>query len=94
MVSREELSLLRSWKLKLALLAAVVMPSVTATGAYYKLQIQLTEKNQQTENRVSDLELRTHENFADKPTMDQLRTNVEQMRNDITEIKTILRNKL
>lgn len=94
MVSKEELSLLRSWKLKLALLAAIVMPSVTATGAYYKLQIQLTEKNQQTENRVSDLELRTHENFADKPTMDEMRKNVEAMRNDITEIKTILRNKL
>lgn len=94
MMSKEETQLLRSWKLKLAVLAAIVMPSVTATGAYYKLQIQLTEKNQQTENRMNRLEITSIENFADKPTMEDMRKNVEQMRNDITEIKTILRNKL
>lgn len=88
------MSLLRSWKLKLALLAAIVAPSVTATGAYYKLQIQLTEKNQQTENRISGLELQSVKNFADKPTMDDMRRNVEHMQQDIAEIKTILRNKL
>ena len=89
-----EATLLKNWKLKLGILFAIISPTVTGTAAYYKLQIQLNEKNQQTEERVSRLELDTTKNFADKGTMESMRRDVNEMRNDITEIKTLLRKKL
>jgi hypothetical protein len=85
---------LYDWKLKLAILTAIVIPTITATGSYYKLEIRLNEKNQQTENRISKLELDASKNFADKPSMVKLQDDVTKLREDTAEIKAILKRKL
>lgn len=85
---------LYDWKLKLAILSAVVIPSVTATGSFYKMEIRLNEKNQQTESRISRLELDTQRTFADKPTLTKLQDDVAKLREDTAEIKALLKHKL
>lgn len=85
---------LYDWKLKLAILTAIVVPSVTATGAFYKMETRLNEKNFQTENRISKLEVDTVRNFADKPTMVKLQDDVAKLREDTSEIKALLKRKL
>lgn len=85
---------LYDWKLKIGILFAIIVPSVTATGSFYKMQIRLDEKNQQTENRISKLELDSERNFADKPTMLKLQDDVVKLREDTAEIKVLLKRKL
>lgn len=85
---------LYDWKLKLAILSAIVIPTVTATGSFYKMEARLNEKNYQTENRISKLELDSERNFADKHTMLKLQEDVAKSREDIAEIKTLLKRRL
>lgn len=89
-----ESDLLKNWKLKLGLLMAIISPSVAATGAYYKLQINLSERNQVTESKVKDLELQVERNFASKQTMDKVQNDISGLKNDMTEIKVLLQRKL
>lgn len=85
---------LYDWKLKLAILSAIIVPSVTATGSFYKMEIRLNEKNQQTENRISKLEVDAMRNYADKPTMVKLQDDVTRLREDTAEIKALLKRRL
>lgn len=89
-----ETSLLANWKLKLGILMAIVSPTVTGTAAYYKLQIQLDGKNQQTLEKVNKLELDAERNFASKQTMEKIKEDVSKMKEDLVEIKTLLKRKL
>ena len=86
--------LLTNWKLKIAILLAVISPTVTGTAAYYKLQIQLEDKNQITLEKVSQLELQAEKNFASKSTMESIKGDVSEMKQDLIEIKTLLKHKL
>lgn len=85
---------LYDWKLKLAILSAIVIPSVTATGSFYKMEMRFNEKNQQTEDRINRLEVDTVRNYADKPTMVKLQDDVTKLREDTAEIKALLKRKL
>lgn len=85
---------LYDWKLKLAILTAIVVPTVTATGSFYKMQIQFNEKSTETEKKIKDLELEVNKNFADKPTMVKLQEDVTKLREDTAEIKALLKRKL
>lgn len=85
---------LYDWKLKLGILAAIVTPSVTATAAFFKLELRLNEKTYQVENRVNKIELDAERNFADKKTMQELSGDVRALREDMVEIKTLLKKKL
>lgn len=89
----KETSFLYDWKLKLGILAAIVMPTVTATAAFYKLEARLNEKSFQTENRINKVELDVERNFADKRTVDDMHKDINKMQNDITEIKTLLKRR-
>lgn len=92
--SRQEQSFLSNWKTKLALLSAIVIPTATATGSFYKLQLNLAEKQSVTDKRISDVELSAERNFADKHTMDKMRDDVSKIHEDVSEIKTLLKNRL
>lgn len=94
MVDSNKTKFLYDWKLKLGILLAILTPAVTATGSFYRLEIRLNEKNQQTENRINKLELDAERNFATKQTMDKLSGDVSNMRDDLIEIKTLLKRKL
>jgi len=85
---------LYDWKLKLAILSAIVVPSVTATGSFYKMEIRFNEKNAQTEEKIKNLELDVARNFADKPTMVKIQDDVTKLREDTAEIKALLKRKL
>ncbi len=85
---------LYDWKLKLAILSAIVIPSVTATASFYKMEIRFNDKNQQTEDRINKLEVDTVRNYADKPTMIRLQDDVTKLREDTAEIKALLKRKL
>lgn len=85
---------LYDWKLKLAILSAIVVPTVTATGSFYKMEIRFNEKNALTEEKIKNLELDVQRNFADKPTMVRLQDDVTKLREDTAEIKALLKRKL
>lgn len=91
---KSEYDLLKNWKLKLGLLAAIVVPSVTATGAFYDLKAKIVEKETAVHLRMNEIELTNQRNFADKDTIKEIRSDIKDMRSDISEIKTlIIRNK-
>lgn len=89
-----EQNFLKHWHLKLVVLAAIVTPTVTATGAYYGIRERAAADKMEVSDRVSKLELDVQRNFADKPSMEQLDQRTRRMETDITEIKTILKTKL
>lgn len=89
-----EQNLLKNWHLRLVVLAAVVMPTITATGAYYGVRERVAADKAEVSERVNKLELSVERNFADKSSMQQLDQRTRRMETDITEIKTILKTKL
>lgn len=85
----QEKILLTVWKLRIALISAIVIPTVTATGAFYDLHTKLAEKD----TKIVDLELRVNQNFADKPTMKKVQEDVQEIKSGIVEIKTLLKRR-
>lgn len=85
MEHKQESSLLKNWQIKIALLASIVMPTITATGAYYNLSSEMTGK-------VSSLELKITQSFADKASLQRIDERTQKIQNDITEITTILKS--
>lgn len=79
-----ESAILKNWKAKIALIAAVVVPSVTATGAFYKTKEDVV-------SRISAVELRTEQNFADKTTMNRMQDNIQHLRDDLGDVKSDLK---
>ncbi len=73
-----------NWRTKLALLAAIIVPTISATGAYYKLDSKIDE-------RTSVLELTSTKNFAEKQDLKEIQNDIKDMHSDIVEIKTILK---
>lgn len=85
---------LYDWKLKIAILSAILVPTVTATASFYKMEIRFNEKNSLTEDKIRSLEVDMARNFADKPTMIKLQDDVTKLREDTAEIKALLKRKL
>lgn len=90
MDNKKETDLLKNWKLKLAILAAIVVPTITATGAFYDLKAKIVEKEVAVNDRINSLELQNQKNFVDKDTVKEIRSDIKEMRSEITEIKNIL----
>ncbi len=86
-----EQNLLESWSIKLALLTAITLPTITATGAYFKLDSKIQEKEALVTQRVTTLELDSSRSFADKADLKEMQLDIKQMREDIVEIKTMLK---
>lgn len=78
-----EMKILRSWKLRLALLAAILSPAVTATGAYYNLKSEMKSTVEVAKDQVDA-------KYARKETIEDLKENVRDMRQDIKDIKDLL----
>jgi hypothetical protein len=91
---KTETKFLENWKAKLAVLSAIVLPTITATGAFYDLKASITEKETVVNQRISALELETTKTFADKESIKDLRTEMKEMRadfnKDLNEIKTLI----
>lgn len=93
MTSKAELHLLASWKIKLAILAAIITPSVTVTGAYYKVQSNVAETKAEIDRRVNAVELSTQKSFAEKSDLKDMQRKIDQVRDDVVEIKSILKRR-
>lgn len=87
---RAEYDILKSWKLKLALLAAIVVPTITATGTYYDLKAKIVEKETAVNSRISEIELNNTKNFADKDTIKDMRNDIKEIRDNVSELKTLI----
>jgi hypothetical protein len=88
-----EKKLLERWTLWVGLLSAIVVPTVTATGAYFKLDSKIQEREAIVTERISSLELQTTKSFAEKNDLKEIREDIKQLRNDVTEIKTMLQRR-
>ena len=84
---------LKNWHLKILVLSGLIVPTITATGAYYSIQNKLSENASKNENRITQLELQSNQQFADKNTLKEMQDEQRQMHDDILEIKTILNKK-
>lgn len=82
--------LLKNWHLKFAIVSVLIFPTVTAVGAYYDLRNKITQNSGSTELRMSQLELQSNQQFADKTTLKEMQDEQRQMHDDILQIKTIL----
>lgn len=85
----QEKNFLNVWKLRIALLSAIIIPTVTATGAFYDLKAKIQEKD----TKIVDLELKITKNFADKPTMQKVQDDLQEVKSGIVEIKTLLKRR-
>lgn len=91
---KAESAILKNWKAKLALLSAIVVPTVSATGAFFGLKTEMVEKEAAINSRISSVELRTEQNFADKPSMNKMQDNLQHLRDDVSDMKNDLKTLL
>jgi cell division protein FtsL len=78
-----ELSLLKSWKLKIALLLAIITPAVSVTGAYYNLKADVGSQISQAQNKID-------EKYVSKDSFRDMKEDVKDVREDVKEIKRFL----
>lgn len=92
-MSKTEHALLSSWKLKLALLMAIVTPTVGMTGAYWKIKGDVLEARASADARLSAVELNTQKSFAEKSDLKDMQREISAMHDDIIDIKSILKQR-
>lgn len=90
-MQRNAISILSDWKMTIGLLAAIVTPSITAASLYYGLKENIVNAKAELNDRVGNLELKSQQNFADKESLKDIQKDVKEIRNDITEIKILLK---
>ncbi len=94
----KEIDFLKNWHLKLAIIAAIIVPTVTATSALYSFRSKIEEKIQEdravVSAKISALELQSQKDFVEKSSIKDMQRNMEAMHDDIVEIKTILKKRL
>lgn len=86
-----EKKLLENWKLKIGILTGILVPAITATGAIYGIKEDAHQAEASLNRRISEVELKTEINKADKSLLEQVQRDVSRMREDVVEIKTLLR---
>lgn len=87
-------SLLRNWKFKIAILTAIVTPTITATGAYYDLKSRVEQNDTNNSARLVKLELQSNNQYADKATLNAVQAELRDTHDDVIAIKTFLTRKL
>ncbi len=92
-MSSTELKLLQNWHIKLALLAAIVLPTIAVTSAFSDVKETILRKDAAVHQRVSEVELKVEQNFADKKTVKQIHTELQQLQINMVEIKTLLKSR-
>lgn len=88
-----EQSIVKSWTGKLKLISAIVGPTVALCGAYYKLQTRQVEDKAELNQRVSAVELTAERSFAEKSDLKEMQHDISKLREDVTEIKVLLRKR-
>jgi hypothetical protein len=81
---------LRGWHTKIAILLAIMSPTVTATGAFYGMKNDIQAREAKINERVLSLELSNTKEFADKQELSEIHTDVREMRKEISELKNML----
>jgi hypothetical protein len=94
MSEAKEHNFLKSWHLKLGLLVAICTPAITATGAFYNLKADSQAQVAQINAKIAALELQSTKDFAEKTSLRDVQTKLDAVSTDVTEIKTLLKNKL
>lgn len=77
--------------LKLLILSGIVVPCLTASGAYWSIKLQVVESNNEMSNRVAKVESESTKNFVGKQSFDELSHEVKDMHDDVLEIKTLIK---
>lgn len=93
MKSDNESGFFASIHMKLGVLFGIVMPTLTASGAYWGVKLQIEEKNRQVSDRVSKIELDNEKNFADKDSLQGLTREVQSIHDDVIQIKALLQKR-
>lgn len=78
-----ERNFLRGWKLRIALLAAIVSPAITATGAYYNMKADLKAE-------IVDAKDQIDAKYVRKESLDDLKEDVHDVKQDVKDIKNLL----
>lgn len=92
-MSLREQNILKAWQLKLAILTAIIVPSITGSSAYYGLQEKMNSNRAYTDQRLSTLELKLSDGFADKSSFQRIDERTQKIEKDIVEIKTLLKQR-
>lgn len=90
---KKEITVLESWKLKLAVAGAIIFPTITATGAFYGLKSEIKDQQVAVQSKISALELQSQKEFVDKETVKDLRSDIKTMQSSINELKNIMLNR-
>lgn len=80
---KTEHGILKRWKTILGILTAIVIPAVTATSAFYDLKEDVNTK-------INAVQLDTQRNFVQKETLKEIRSDIKDIRRDVSEIKTLI----
>ncbi len=91
--AKQENFLLGRWKMIVGILMAIVTPSVTATSAYWKLKNEAIVEHAQVDARISSVELTAQKSFAEKQDLKEMQNTINDMHDDISEIKVLLRTR-
>lgn len=89
-----ENSLLKNWHLKLVILIGIISPTATVARAYYGIQEQIVSSGAEQSQRISKIELQAQQSFVNKQDFKDLQEDVKHMRDDLTVIRTLLKQKL
>jgi hypothetical protein len=88
-----ETTIIKSWKNKISLIMAIVTPTIAVCGAYYKLDTKQIEDKADINARVSAVELTASKSFAEKEDLKEMQKDISKLREDVTEIKTLLKRR-
>ena len=80
---KKENDLLSNWKAKLAILTAIVFPTVTATGAFYGLKANMADTEYSLTQKINNVQLEVEKNFADKRSLDEIKSDIKEIQRDI-----------
>lgn len=84
--SKVEAKLLRNWKLRIALLTAIISPAVTGTAAYFNMKDSFKEAIRQSEQE-------TEKKYVRKEAMESIKDDLTDVKSDVKDIKNFLINR-
>lgn len=92
-MSSTELKLLQKWQVRLAAVMAIILPTIAVTTAFSDVKNSIDIKDAAVNARISEVQLQVEKNFADKPTMNQIQKDIQVLRENMVEIKTLLKRR-
>ncbi len=81
---------LKKLSTKLGIVLGILTLSSAVVGPYIGLKQTIADEKSAMADRISTLELNVNQNFADKPTVQQMAKDIQELKVMQTEIKTII----